>query len=201
MVGMGQKDAYGGDEAQSKRGILTLSIHWKVESAQIGYDFEKYGIICSIMSLELHLKNYPILLSEEPNNPNSNREKMVQIMFETFNVPALYVLSSPQMVLFSYGSETGVVVERNDSHSTVTVIYQGHPLHMLKLEVGERSITEYLMKIMSERGYSFTTTAEREIVRDIKEKLGYFAQEYNTEMGNSNNEKNYELPDGQVHYY
>jgi actin len=191
---------YVGDEAMSKRSFLHLKYPITNGIVTNWDDMEKIWHHTFCYELRVAPEEHPVLLTDSPCfNPKPNREKMTQIMFENFLVPAMYVANQCVLALYANGRSTGAILNIGDDVTHAFPIYEGYVVSgaPLRMNVAGRKLTDHLVNLLMERGLSFETSSEREVVRDIKEKLCYVAMDFRDES-RSNVEKEYELPDGSV---
>ena len=202
LVGLESKDEYLGDEAQQKRGVLKISYPIEHGIVKDWDDMEKIWNHTFYVELRVSPDEHPVLLTEAPLNPKVNREKMTTAMFETFNVPCMYVAIQAVLSLYSAGRTTGIVCDSGDGVTHTVPIYEGFSiLHAVnKVPIAGRDLTQFMSKLLTERGIKLSSSAELEIVRVIKEKLAFVALDYDAALKRSYNyttyEKNYEMPDG-----
>ncbi|MCG3215424.1 MAG: actin family protein [Candidatus Heimdallarchaeota archaeon] len=198
------REYYIGEEAINLRGVLKLV--YPVEHGQVqDWDaMERIWHYTFYNDLRVNPNEHPVLLTEPPLNKNQNKEKMAELMFDTFNVPAMYISMQAILSLYASGRTTGIVVDSGDGVTHIVPVYEGfaisHAIH--RSDIGGRDITDYLRRLLRQRGYSLSSSAEREIVRDIKERLCYVALDPEKELKLaekvSGMEKTYTLPDGET---
>ncbi len=131
-----------------------------------------------------------------------DKEKIAEIFFDTFNVPALYISLTACMALYASGRTTGIVTDSGAGVTNSVPIYEGYamPHAIQKIDLAGTDLTHYLLKQLSELGMQFSKATEFDIVQDIKEKLCYVTIDYQEEeklfTETSAMDKIYQLPDG-----
>eukprot|EP01083_Nonionella_stella_P260427 888001_1 len=185
VVGIGEKDAYVGDEAQFQARMGMLTLNYPIEDGVVKNwdDMEKVWYHLFYDVLKASPNEHPILLTEKPGNPKANREILTQIMFEKFNVPAVYLAYDAELALYASGRTTGIVLSSGYSVTQAVPIYEGYVISdaVLQLDVGGADITEYLRKLMimkSQRGRPLTSDE----ARVIKERSNYVALDFDSEL-------------------
>eukprot|EP00747_Dinoflagellata_sp_TGD_P179675 gnl/TRDRNA2_/TRDRNA2_30870_c0_seq1.p1 gnl/TRDRNA2_/TRDRNA2_30870_c0~~gnl/TRDRNA2_/TRDRNA2_30870_c0_seq1.p1 ORF type:complete len:388 (-),score=65.87 gnl/TRDRNA2_/TRDRNA2_30870_c0_seq1:78-1196(-) len=191
-------DASVGLEAQARRGILSLRypmhhgvvVDWEDMERIWNYMFHK--------ELRVAPEEHPVLLTEAPLNPKVNRERLVEVFFEKFSVPAMYVAIQGVLSLYASGRTTGLALDVGDGLAHTVPVFDGYafPHGILRLELAGRELTEFMVQELSQRGCKLQTTAEREIAREVKDKLSYVAIDYEAELRANRRPRPYELPDG-----
>lgn len=200
MAGAVEGDLFVGEQAEELRGILNcryalrkgVVVNW-MDQEQIWHHL--YNV------LRISPEEHPVLCTEAPLNPKANREKMAEVFFETFNAPALFVCVQAVLALYASGRTTGVVVDSGDGATHCVPVYQGFALsHAIqRMDLAGKAVTESLMQQMRRHGHVFHTSAESEIMREMKEEICYVA--YNPAKEESQHaelQKTWKLPDGQI---
>jgi len=198
------KDIMVGDDVTKARDLLETSYpitngivqNWDDMIHLYNYTFSE--------RLKIDPRDHKIMLTEAANNPKRNRAKLVEAMFESFNFDGVQVSVQAVLTLYAQGLLTGVVVDSGDGVTHVVPVYEGYsnPQTIQRLDVAGRHLTEYLIKLLQLRGYTFNRTADFEVVREIKEKVCYvgydLALEKKLALETTTVIQKYTLPDGRV---
>ncbi|CDR37615.1 CYFA0S01e13366g1_1 [Cyberlindnera fabianii] len=216
MAGALEGDVFIGQRAAENRGLLRLRYpmahgvveHWDDMEALWGSVLQK--------ELRTTCEDHPVLLTEAPLNPKRNRERCAQVFFETFGCPALYIGIQAVLSLYASGRTTGLVLDSGDGVTHAVPVYDGFslPSAIKRIDVAGRDVTEQLQLLLRKQGVLLDTSAEKEVVRLIKEKTCYvsldpskderdwhtYSLDFENSQGTTDGGKtmSYKLPDGKV---
>lgn len=199
------KDLHIGEECTELRHLLELN--YPMENG-IVKNWDDMGHIWDYTfgpkKLNIDAKDCKLLLTEPPLNPSSNRQKLLQVMFEQYGFHSVFVAVQAVLTLYAQGLLTGVVVDSGDGVTHICPVFEGYALNHLtkRLDIAGRDITRYLIKLLLLRGYAFNHSADFETARQIKEKLCYVAydveQEQKLSLETTVLMEPYTVPDGRI---
>ena len=177
MTGAAEGDWFAGERAEELRGLLRLKrplVHGR------GQDYaalEKLWRYAYQSVLRAQSEEHPVLLTEALGGPRSHRERCAELLFETFRVPALCVTPAPVLALYAAGRTTGLVLDVGEGVAQSVPVVEGFvvPHAVARQDVAGAQVTEQLARLLARAGHLFSTTAELEVVREMKEAACYVA--------------------------
>jgi len=190
------KPYYVGEKAERISGLLSMKHPIERGIIKDWDDMEKIWHHIFDNELRVAPEDQPVFLTDSVAG-KPNREKMAKVMFEFFNTPAMYVGLSGLLTLYASGLTDGVALCLGDGRFTSVPVINGYPQYdaIETSEVAGDDITRFFNDEIQSRGLFFNES-KWHTVRDIKEKVCYVSQNYESE--DSKVEKKYELPDGET---
>jgi len=194
MIGGQNKDFFVGFEAVAKKDLL--NIRNPIENGVINNwdDIEKIWHHSFYNELHVVPEEFSVVVTEKPLIQRSHREKLMQVMFETFNVKAFFSSIQAVLSLFSLGKTTGVVFDAGEGVSHTVSIYEGYglPHAIQRTSISGFDLTENLRKSLSAYNIDHATA------QTIKESLCYVALDYTTSLQEKDDPVQFKLPDGRI---
>ncbi|XP_008553890.1 actin-related protein 3 [Microplitis mediator] len=144
---------------------------------------ERFLQQCIFKYLRAEPEDHYFLLTEPPLNTPENREYMAEIMFESFNVPGLYIAVQAVLALAASWtaksvedrSLTGIVVDSGDGVTHVIPVASGFVIGscIKHIPIAGRDITYFIQSLLREREVGIPPEQSLETAKAIKEKYCY----------------------------
>ena len=178
LKGTEDLDFFIGDEGNSKAPTYTpLNImkHGQVDDWTL---MEQFWEQCLFKYLRIEPEDHAVLLTEPPLNSPDNREFTAEIMFETFNVPYLYIgMQAMLAIAASWTSKgnnslTGCVVDSGDGVTHVIPVVEGYPISnaIQHVPVAGREMTAFIADFLKDREPTVPLHDRMTTARIIKER-------------------------------
>ncbi|BBN19194.1 actin-like protein 6A [Marchantia polymorpha subsp. ruderalis] len=99
-------------------------------------------------------KEHPMLLAEPSFNTPQHREKIVELMFEKYQIPALFLAKNAVLTSFASGRATSLVVDCGGGSTTVAAVHDGYVLQkaIVRSPIGGEFLTDCMLKALEGRG-------------------------------------------------
>ncbi|XP_072042461.1 actin, cytoplasmic 1-like [Amphiura filiformis] len=201
----GLRSNYFGNQALSNKDNLNITYPIKHGIVTNWDDMERICYHTFHDELRIAPEEHAVLLTYPPLHPKAENEKLAQIMFETFNTPAMCTANQGTLALYASGRSTGVVVSCGDGVTHIVPIYDGqivNPYKSNRINVAGRDLTDYLASTLTAHRSYFTGKFNNETVRDMKEKLCFVSMDFDKDMktalSSATHNKSYTLPSGEV---
>ncbi|MHA1732465.1 MAG: hypothetical protein ACTSU5_11010 [Promethearchaeota archaeon] len=196
------RSAYVGDDCANMRGVLKIS--YPISRGSIMNWEDYYEILTHIFYnvLRIEPSQHPVIYIEHTMTPPDTREYIAQVLLDTYKVQSLFMANSSLLALFSVGLTDGLVLEVGEGNTYIVPVANGDLYYagVMKLNLASADIAENLRSLLLRYGHSLDFSAQKEILRDIKEKNCYVALDPQSERARSQqiDRVSYTLPDGET---
>ncbi|XP_074834677.1 actin-like protein 9 [Carettochelys insculpta] len=150
--------------------------------------------------LKVPPEEHALLMSDPPLSPTTNREKMVEVVFESLNSPGMYIAYHSVLSVYAHGKISGLVVDTGYAVTHTVPVLDGYnlPHATERMDIAGSYLTSFLMQLLMDAGHLFNERMTH-IVEDVKHKFCYVAADYEREYNLPKEEYmvDFQLPDGQ----
>ncbi|BHF84121.1 Actin-related protein 3B [Sparganum proliferum] len=184
-TGLDDLNFYIGDDAIAADGKNDFSLKWPIRHGIIeDWDLmQRYTEQVIFNVLRAEPEDHFFLMTEPPLNTPENREYLAEIMFETFNIPGLYIAVQATLALIaSWGSGeekrrslTGTVIDSGDGVTHVIPVVDGYVVGscIKHIPIAGRDITSFIQQLLRERETGIPPELSMDVAKKIKERYSY----------------------------